>query len=340
MATPEGHSFPASHVLQLVTLAERWGIDAAELLAGSGVSPSELDSPATRISTAQLIALSERTRALTGEPGIGFYLGVQKRLTSYGFVGFAAMSASTVREAIELFVRYSPTITTAVALELAVSGDTAHLFIDERADLGTAHDIGLFSLLVGMRTLTSALTGHEASGVSVDVPLARPAYFARFQHLLPSARFGQLRAAYHFPAAGLEARLVAPDRAALALAREACERDLAQLGFDRSLGARVKRLAITDDGFLRIDAVARALHLSTRTLKRRLTEEGVSYSGLLDDERHKRACAMLAATELPLEEIAHQLDYSSFANFARAFRRWTSESPAQFRRRARGGAGL
>jgi AraC-like DNA-binding protein len=249
------------------------------------------------------------------------------------------MSASTVREAVELFVRYSPTITTAVSLELAVTGDVAHLFVDERVDLGTAHDIGLFSLLVGMRTLTAALTGQEAGPGSVDVPLVRPPYFARFAHLLPGARFEQPRAAFHFPKSALDARLVAPDRAALALAREVCERELSQLGFDRSLGARVKRLAITDDGFLRIDAVARALSMSARTLKRRLTEEGVSYSGLLDDERHKRACAMLSATELSLEDIAHHLDYSSFANFARAFRRWTSESPAQYRRRARHNAG-
>jgi len=51
--------------------------------------------------------LSERARTLSGEPGIGFYLGLQKQASMYGFLGFATMSAATLREAIELAVRYT-----------------------------------------------------------------------------------------------------------------------------------------------------------------------------------------------------------------------------------------
>ncbi len=337
MSAPLGHSFPASQALQLITLVGRFGVTAEELLEGSGLVEAELDLPQVRLSTQTLTSLSERARRLTGEPGIGFYLGLQKRLTMYGFVGFAAMSASTLREAIALFVRFSPAVSTALTLDLLVNGDTATLSMEEHVDLGSAHDIALFSLLVGMRTLTSAMTGRESGAGSTDIPLARPDYFERFAHLLPNARFDMPRAAFHFSASDLDLPLVAPDRAALRLARDECERQLSALGFDRTLAARVRKLAVTAEGFRRIDDVARELHISTRTLKRRLTEEGVSYTEVIDRERHARAQELLRDADLTLEDIAHRLDYSTLANFVRAFRRWTSETPAQYRKRIRAG---
>src|SRR5690606_2820610 len=159
---------------QLVNLVRRWGITAEELLDGSGLVEAELERPQVRITTQMLINLSERARTLTGEPGIGFYLGLQKRLTAYGFVGFAAMRGSALREAIGRFVRYSPAVSTALTPELREEGDRATVSMEEHVDLGSAHDIGLFSLLVGMRTLTSAMTGREAEGGSTDIPLSRP----------------------------------------------------------------------------------------------------------------------------------------------------------------------
>ena len=332
------HTFPASHVLQLVTLVRRWGVTAEELLQGLHLREAELAEPHARISAETLRAISERARLLTAEPGIGFYLGLQKRLSMYGYLGFAAMNAATVREGLELAVRYTPAITTALSLALRVEGEMACLQIEEHLDLGSAHDIALFSLLVGLRQLTTEMTGRDAGRVITDLQLARPVYYDRFAHLLPDARFDQPQTRIRFPARALDVPLRSPDRAALALARQACERQLAELGYDHGLPARVRRLASTERGFRSIEEVARALHVSTRTLKRRLAAQGFTFSALIDRERRDRALELLRCTELTLEEIAHRLDYSTVPNFARAFRRWTGETPAQYRRRPQGGS--
>jgi AraC-like DNA-binding protein len=84
-----------------------------------------------------------------------------------------------------------------------------------------------------------------------------------------------------------------------------------------------------------IDAVARALRLSARTLKRKLAAEGESFSALVERERHERALELLRSSQLKLEEVAQRLGYSSVPNFARAFRRWRGESPAHYQRQAR-----
>jgi AraC-like DNA-binding protein len=70
-----------------------------------------------------------------------------------------------------------------------------------------------------------------------------------------------------------------------------------------------------------------------RTLKRRLADQGTSFSALLDEVRRDRATLLLRAGELSVDEIGARLGYSDPANFARAFRRWTGSSPRAFRRK-------
>jgi AraC-like DNA-binding protein len=315
-----------------VEIVKRWQVAPAQLLGGFGLSEQGLEDPQARLSLPVMNALLERARALTGEPGLGFYLGLQKRLSMYGFLGFATMTATTVREALELSVRYSPVITTAISLRLQVEGGYAALIIEEHADLGSARDIALLNLVVGMRTLAVRMTGDAKESGMIDLALPEPGYYPRFAHLLPNARFEQPVTQLVFDAARLEQPLPSADRSALRLAREQCEQELLALGFDGSLAQRVRRALAARDGFLALEDAAAALHMSPRTLKRRLQEAGTSYSELLDKERCERALLLLRSVDRSLEEVAARLGYSTVPNFARAFRRWTGQTPAGWRR--------
>ncbi|MGB5621878.1 MAG: helix-turn-helix transcriptional regulator, partial [Gammaproteobacteria bacterium] len=81
--------------------------------------------------------------------------------------------------------------------------------------------------------------------------------------------------------------------------------------------------------------VADRLHLSERSLRRRLAAESTSYRKLLNQVRETLARAYLLDTGLRVEEIAERLGYSDAANFSHAFRRWTGTSPGRFRSGAR-----
>ena len=327
----EEHTLPAAQALQLVEIVKRWEVEPAQLLQGCGLSEQELEDPQARLSLPAMNALLERARTLTGEPGLGFYLGLQKRLSMYGFLGFATMNATTVREALELSARYSPVIAAALSLRLQVEGAFASLIIEEHADLGSARDVALLNLVVGMLKLGSRM-GGAGNHVAVDLALPKPSYYLRFAHLLPNARFDQPVTQLIFDAARLEQPLPAPDLSALRLAREQCEQELLALGFDGSLPQRVRGVLGARDGFLALEEAAAALHLSPRTLKRKLKAAGTSYSVLLDRERCERALLLLRAADLSLEDIAARLGDSSVPNFARAFRRWTGKTPAGYRR--------
>jgi len=89
-----------------------------------------------------------------------------------------------------------------------------------------------------------------------------------------------------------------------------------------------------------LDAMAQQLHLSTRTLKRRLGEQGLSYRRMRDEARHRASLGLLCEPGATMESVAQQLGYSSGANFARAFRRWAGVQPGAWRTAQRASPGM
>ncbi len=84
-------------------------------------------------------------------------------------------------------------------------------------------------------------------------------------------------------------------------------------------------------GQSKIDAVAQDIGMSSRTLTRRLAEDGLTYKGLLDQMRRKLALQYLKDRRIGLKKVAYLLGYSEVSAFYRAFHRWTGTSPVQHR---------
>ena len=330
LANAEGHWVSASHVQQLVEISRRWNVTPSQLFAGLEWDEGIMTNPGIRVPVAAYAALIERSRQLTGEPGLGFYLGLQKRMTGYGYLGFAAMSSSCLRDALELVARYASVVTSFVQVRLQTEGRMACLVIEEHVDLGSARDIPLIGLVSGMRRLASLLTGRDLRAEYVDLSIPEPPYFSRFQHLLTNARFGRLATQLVLDAKLLDLPLVHSDRAALLLTRDHCERALQQQGSPDV--ERVREVIWSDGGYRGLEDVAKTLALSSRTLKRRLAAQGVSFSALLAQERRRKATFLLDMRQMPLEMVAQRLGYSTVSNFARAFRHWTGKTPAEYRR--------
>jgi AraC-like DNA-binding protein len=86
-------------------------------------------------------------------------------------------------------------------------------------------------------------------------------------------------------------------------------------------------------------AVAAALSMSERTLRRRLAAAGTRYQVLLDEVRQALAEEMLETGMLSVEDVAQRLGYAESSSFIHAFKRWRGETPARFRRRPTAGPG-
>jgi len=96
--------------------------------------------------------------------------------------------------------------------------------------------------------------------------------------------------------------------------------------------ARVRALMSNDKGNTpSLRAIASAMHVSPRTLKRQLAAEGTSFTKIEDEERREKALFLLGSPRLSLKEIADRLGYANLANFSRAFQRWTGHTPGEHR---------
>jgi AraC-like DNA-binding protein len=84
-------------------------------------------------------------------------------------------------------------------------------------------------------------------------------------------------------------------------------------------------------GEVRIRALARELHISVRTLQRRLGEEGTSFAVLVDEVRHELARTLIRRADLSLVDVATRVGFAEFATFSRAFKRWTGLAPGAYR---------
>ena len=325
-------SLPAIHGLHLAQLVERWHVSLEDLLGDIPILPAELSDPAARMPLSIVERIIGRARALTGEPGLGIYLGLHMRISAHGYVGFAAMTASNLREALEIGVRFTPTLTNTIALRLHVEERVASLVVEELHSFGTARDFIVFSLLYGYWQMGNAITGRELDG-NADFAFPEPSYFSRFVRVARGEiRFSQPANRLVFDARLLNLPLTMADPAALRLATEQCERELDALGYEGHVVARVRALLPSRQaGFRTLDEIAKQIHVSPRTLKRKLADDGTSYSELLEEQRRERAMLLLRSRELSVEEVAERLGYSDSANFTRAFRRWTGRTPNAFR---------
>ena len=79
------------------------------------------------------------------------------------------------------------------------------------------------------------------------------------------------------------------------------------------------------------EAIAEHLHMSTRNLRRKLEQEGTSFQKVLDDVRCELAKNYLSQTQLRLEDIAPLLGFSETSNLRRAFKKWTGQTPSEYR---------
>ena len=143
-----------------------------------------------------------------------------------------------------------------------------------------------------------------------------------------------------FPSRLLEAPLQSADPELNALLMRHAERAIALLPTTQSLATATRKLLLEllPAGDAAAPDVAARMGLSRRTMTRRLASEGTTYKELLEQARHDLALQYLSKSNLEIQQIAFLLGYSETTAFARAFKRWTDQTPFEFRKGERTGA--
>jgi AraC-like DNA-binding protein len=330
-------SVAASYLQLLEEIAAEHGVQRAELLTGLPIAPDLLDRPGARISPVQWAMAIMRTMDLCQAPGLGYECGLRMRPTINGFLGYATMSCESVRAAVDVVARYFESRQRDFAMRVSIDGDWAAIEVRAKHPVPVLRSFFIEHIIVGIARGLTAILGMDIGaldGMELWFDWREPGYHAAYSERLPRIRFSQPANLLRLPARVLKLKPVLADAQASRQAIEMCERDLAQLGgADDSIVLRVcAQLVLTPGtGYPSQEALAARFHMATRTLSHKLRQDGTSYQKLLDETRRRDACELIEHSPLPLADVAAQLGYTNPANFTRAFRKWTGESPSEYR---------
>lgn len=177
------------------------------------------------------------------------------------------------------------------------------------------------------------LIGKPFKPREIEVAYAKPAYSALYDKLFRCPiRYNSPSNRFIFDAEYLACPLVTADPISAQLSRTLCKESLQRQGQVTDLCYSIRRiLGRTPGRFSSMDAVAEELEISTRSLRRYLTERDTSFQALVDDVRMNLAIDYLSNSSISLEEVAERVGFSEYNNFRKAFKRWTGNPPSHYR---------
>ena len=327
------NSLPASYARQTVEIAAERGIAPERVLAGTGLTLALLDEPDLRLAAGDSARVVRNALELTGDRGLGLEFGLRTTPNWHGNMGFTAMSARTLREALDLATRFVHLRQRDTGLTVSVQGDHLVLEARDNHELGGLRSFFLEALMVGFYNMAVVLLGEPKPSGELWFDWPEPDYYARFRDRLPPVHFSMPSVQVRLLASYLDRRPIMPDASAVRNAVEQCEREqaLSDPGRDNLLERVRAQLAPGPEGYADLERVAERLFMSGRTLKRKLQERGTTFRALLDDARFRQAQQLLENPDLDIQHVAIALGYRDPACFTRAFRRWSGRTPSQAR---------
>lgn len=291
------------------------------------------------IADAALGRLFDDLAVALDETNLGLMLPGRLRFERYAIPELAARASATLRQSMQQWTRYSTLVHPAVEFAFEESGGVARF-----SHRTAGHPRGLSRHLNEFALAAAVHFSRETSGVGprlleVHFVHARPRALEPLRAFFKTdiLHFGALSNTLVIDSASLDRPQLTADARLLATIAALGESALAERPpHSETLHARVATLlrAQLEQGEVRIRPLARALHMSVRTLQRRLEEEGTSFAALVDEVRHELSCRLVRRADLSLVEVAAKLGFAEFSTFSRAFKRWTGVAPGAYRNQA------
>lgn len=329
----------ASSVHLMTRLATERGMSLDEVLADSGLTPEMLDDPRAEATARQEFQVMRNLLSHCGdEPGLGVIAGRDYHIATYGAWGLALISAATLRDTVEIALRYVDLAFAFTQLRFEEADGEARIYVEDREIPPELRRFLVERVVSGIETIGEDLF---ATGIPVRRVTFRhraPADLSRHVEVFGvEPKFGAEANALVFDAALLDLPLPQANDFALRAYEELC-RDLVERRRSRTgFAGAVRDLLARHPGEIPDQAtVAAALFTSPRTLHRRLAESGTSFRALVDEVRETLAEEMLCTAGMTTEQVSGRLGYAEPACFVRAFKRWKGVTPQAYRAENRG----
>ena len=313
------------------------GENVDDLLRGAGIPPTAIDNPGARVALRSYATLYKSVTEHLGDEAFGL-LNTSLRPGAFEFLCRGMIGSPSLGIALERCARYLAVVLPDLRLEVERTHSWALLRIVEQSRIGHSRDdarrVFAFEWLLRLvHGLACWLVARSLSLSSVAFPFPRPTHaddYALIYTANSSFDASALEASFHANLLDLPIRR---DDAALESFLQNGPETLTMLyRRDRETVRQVRdALAAALPASPGIDDIASDMHLSPRTLHRRLVQEGSSFRAIKDALRRDIALARLERENVPVSQLAHELGFTDTSAFFRAFRKWTGQAPSRYR---------
>jgi len=322
----------APSMINLWKTIESYGVDPAPLFAAEDIQVRLPLDPCMRLPFEKIDRIRTKALELSGDEAIGLRSAAVYLPSQLGALGYAWQASLTLRQAclrLERFVRVVNS-NAIIRVEDKDACMVVTLKLDERSECEAVRDDGALALITRMCRLVS---GDHFRLQAVNFKHAGPVdikpYFEFFACQL---NFEQTENQLLIPLVFADEVLSGANPELAMLNDQVVTRRLALL--DRNdIVARVQATLMEQlpNGNISDDTVADALHMSVRTMHRKLTEVDNNFRTLLVEMRRDLAEQYILDNSLTLTEISLLLGFSEPSSFSRAFKGWTGSAPSEAR---------
>jgi AraC-like DNA-binding protein len=328
----------SSWILLIARAIDSYGFDSAELFARAGLDHSRLRDPGARFSHAAVTRLWGLAAEVTQDPCFGLEVAKLWHPTTLHALGYSWFASNSLEEAYERLGRYARFINTAAngVMQVEKSADSYCLILDasrlKPTPAAVAVDAGLGMIL----NMSRGAYGEHFQPIRVSLQHDAPGgakYLKRFNDLFgaPVAFEQPENALWLDPEMVIEPLATANPELARVNDRVITDY-LAQLDRnDVTMRVRSKLIERLPSGQVSEEGIASSINVSQRSLQRKLKEQGVSFTRLLENTRRELSMQYVRNPQHSLNEVAFLLGFAEPSNFSRAFKRWYGKSPSQFR---------
>ena len=318
--------------------------DHGRLTAGTPLRPDEIEAYAYPVPVAQVLTCVENALAMAASPD--WHLSWAKSMAAHfhGPVTMALVTAPTLGDGFDALVRYMPKRVPYHHWQGTISDGRYYCELIELIEFGPVRAVVIEVPILVMHEYVHTIRGGLLAGAHVELRYPPTAYVDRYPNYFDCPlSFNAPRNAFVVPAAWLAEKNAGYDESEWRMALRRC-RQTSSVSREQDALARVRReifnwieTRAASSGPPTLTWVAQILHLSTRTLIRRLREAGTTYQAIVDEIQMARAKELLANRSYRIGDIASELGFHDPASFGRSFKRWFGMTPGAYRAAHDGG---
>ncbi|GAA3919088.1 AraC family transcriptional regulator [Litoribacillus peritrichatus] len=317
----------------LIKMIVNQGHSIHKMLDQTNISLHELTQFEGALEVGQYLRLIHNARVLSSDPAYALHMGEQFFINHDGVLACRVMCSKNTQNAMELLTQYQHLFTQLMELNLDITDHYGVFSIEEKIPLGKALPHFVEYSFAILYCLGKFCLGQKNFPLEFEFSYDKPEtteasehHYARF--FRNKVRFNCSANRVIIPKETLLQPIIFSNQAYAQKNEALCQKQLKQTQKDQQVIQRVKQsirhMSFTD---VSMASLSQQLCMSSRSLRRHLNSQGVSYKTLLENERKRIALKRVEKQDITIEKLAIELGYQSAASFSRAFKRWFGIAP-------------